>query len=273
MRAHTLRLVWQTLLAKGMLLLLPDYTIQESARAKHVRFKVTVADGLVVVIPVGFDQRYIPELLKGKRRWLTRALKEIEKHRAAMPPPDQQPTTIELPAIGQTWQLDWRETKQAPVSIVETDGFSLHIEGPIQDPAAWQSVLKRWLIERGRETLIPWTEELSQELGMPIQRVTVRCQKTRWGSYSTQGTVSLNAQLLFLPRPFVQYILIHEVCHAVHANHSSHFWSLVRQWEPEADRIRIELRTAGRFVPGWLRFGGSAGKSAPTIENAILQLE
>jgi predicted metal-dependent hydrolase len=238
---------------KGMLLLLPDYTIRESARAKHIRFKVTVADGLVVVIPKGFGRKQIPELLKAKQRWLMRALNEIEKHRAAMPASDQRPTTIELPAINQTWQLDWVETTETRITISEMGESGLRITGPIQDVAAWQSALRQWLIECGRETLIPWTQDLSQELGIPIQRVTVRCQKTRWGSYSSKGTVSLNAQLLLLPRRLVRYVLIHELCHATHPNHSPRFWHLVQQWEPAADRLRSELKPAWRLVPSWIQ--------------------
>jgi len=235
--------------------LLPDYTIRESARAKRVRFQVSVSDGLVVVIPKGFNRQRIPDLLEEKKHWLARALARVEQHRETMPPRDQPPMTIELPAIGQTWQLDWRATRSHEISISETGTFKLRIAGPIQNVAAWQSTLRQWLIESGRIHLIPWTEALAQELGLPIKRVSIRCQKTRWGSYSTKGTVSLNAQLLFLPRPLARYVLIHELCHAVHPNHSVGFWCLLRTHEPDADRLRVELRNAGRFLPSWLRHG------------------
>jgi len=180
--------------------LLPDYTIRESVRAKHVRFRI-----------------------------------------------------IELPSIGQTWQIDWIQTDDAGISVEETDVFQLQVSGPIQDCGAWQAALKEWLIGQARRALIPWTNDLSQELGIPIQRVSIRWQKTRWGSYSSTGTVSLNAQLLLLPRSLVSYVLVHELCHAVHLNHSPKFWRLVRQWEPDADRRRSELKTAAWFVPSWLR--------------------
>lgn len=232
--------------------MLPDYTIRESARAKHVRFKLTVADGLVVVIPKGFDRRRIPELLKARQRWLMRAMSEIEKHRATMPSPDVHPLTIAFPSVRQVWRLAWLETDDEGVSIEETDAFRLQVSGSIQDRGLWQAVLKQWLVGQARQVLIPWTQALSKELGIPVQRVSIRCQKTRWGSYSSKGTVSLNAQLLFLPRPLVSYVLIHELCHAVHLNHSPQFWRLVRQWEPAAGRLRSELKTAGQFVPSWL---------------------
>ena len=232
--------------------MIPEYTIRESSRAKHVRFRVTVADGLVVVIPEGFDRARIPELLEGKQAWLTRAMRQIEQNRRAMPDPNQHPMTIELPTLDQIWQLEWVQTDEPTLSIVQTHPFELQISGPIDDATAWQSAFRQWLIVQAREALIPWTNNLSRDIGIPIQRVAVRCQKTRWGSYSNKKTVSLNAQLLFIPRPLAQYVLIHELCHAVHLNHSAQFWQLVRQWEPDADHLRAELRTAGKFVPGWI---------------------
>ena len=131
----------------------------------------------------------------------------------------------------------------------------LQLSGSISDPAAWRSVLRRWLIERGREHLIPRAEDMAHALGIHIERVSIRCQKTRWGSYSTKGTISLNAQLLFLPERLVRYVLAHELCHAVHANHSPSFWRLLQTHEPDADRLRTELRAARRFVPGWIQHG------------------
>ena len=240
---------------KGIHPLIPEYTIRESSRAKHVRFRVTIADGLVVVIPVGFDRARIPELLEGKQAWLARALHQIEQHRQTLPAPNQHPMTIELSTLDQIWRLEWIRTDEPTLSLVETRPFELQISGPIADTRAWQSTLRQWLIAQARETLVPWTNDLSQEMGIPIQRVVVRCQKTRWGSYSSKGTVSLNAQLLLVPRHLTQYVLIHELCHAVHLNHSSQFWQLVRQWEPQADAHRSQLRTAWQYVPGWLHHG------------------
>jgi predicted metal-dependent hydrolase len=235
---------------------LPEYTIRESARAKHVRFRVTMSDGLTVVIPKGFDRRRIPGMLEEKRDWVDRALKEIAVHRAAQPSLDHRPAAIELPAIGQSWHLDWVATAKANVSIAKVAPSRLRLSGSIADRAAWRSTLRRWLIERGREHLIPWTKDLSRELGIPIHRISIRCQKTRWGSYTARegaaGTISLNAQLLFLPDRLVRYVIMHELCHAMHPNHSPSFWSLVRTHEPDADRLRKELRDSWSRVPAWL---------------------
>ena len=235
-----------------MLPLDPEYIIRESPRAKYVRFKVSVSDGLIVVIPKGFDRRRVPKLLEQKREWIARSLNEIETRRAALPPTDHRPEAVELPAIGRTWGLEWNETEDGKVSIAEIDPSRLRLSGSINDPAAWRPALRRWLLERGREHLIPWAEDMASALGVQVRCVSIRCQKTRWGSYSTNGTISLNAQLLFLPDRLVRFILLHELCHAVHPNHSSSFWDLVRTHEPDADCLRRQLRDGWRYVPAWL---------------------
>jgi predicted metal-dependent hydrolase len=229
-----------------------DYTIRESARAKHARLRVTLSDGLVVVVPAGFDRRRIPGILREHRAWIERALKRIETHRAAVPLTDCRPETIELPAIGQIWRVDWRKTDALRVSVAVTGPLRLRVSGPVDDRSLCHTALRRWLIERGRERLIPWTEDLARELGVRVRRTSVRCQRTRWGSYSTKGTISLNAQLLFLPEELVRYVLLHELCHVRHPNHSPRFWNLVRRHEPDTERLRKELRAAWKYVPDWI---------------------
>ena len=232
--------------------MLPEYTIRESARARHVRFCLTMSEGLIVVIPKGFDRRRVPDLLRQKNAWLSKSLAAMEARRASMPPADERPTGLDLPACGQQWRMDWVGTSDTRLRITEIAPFHLQISGPIGDAGIWTRSLRTWLAERGREILVPWTRALAHELGLPVQQVTVRCQKTRWGSYSSRGTVSLNAQLLFLPRALVRYVLVHELCHAVHPNHSPEFWQLLLRWEPDTERLRSELRRAGSLIPAWL---------------------
>jgi len=234
----------------------PEYAVRESSRAKHVRFTVSISDGLVVVIPKGFDRRRIPGLIEGKLGWIERAMKRVEALRAAWPDASARPESIELPAIGRTWRIDWREAVERKVKVTEAGPLDLRVSGPIGNPDAWRQALRQWLIGQGRKHLIPWAEELARELDIRIGRVSIRCQKTRWGSYTGRkgqaATVSLNAQLLFLPEHLVRYVLIHELCHAVHPDHSHRFWELVESHESGTSRLRQELRAAWRLVPGWL---------------------
>ena len=230
---------------------LPDYTVRESARTKHVRLTVSVHDGLVVVVPSGFGRARIPGILAEKKRWIDRAMSERERRRELMEPVDELPERLALHAIDEDWAVDHREDGESCVRVTEQPGYQLLVHGAIAVPDLWRSALRRWVVAKAKQHLISWLGIVAEEHGFRVGKVTIRCQKTRWGSRSQRGTISLNAQLLFVPPRLVRYVFLHEPCHSVHHDHSAGFWKLLRQHEPQADRLRKELRTAWRYVPAW----------------------
>ena len=81
---------------------------------------------------------------------------------------------------------------------------------------------------------------------------SVRRQRTRWGSCSNKGTISLNVCLMFQRPEVVRYLIIHELCHRRHMNHSKRFWSLVASFEPGWKPLDVELLQGWRNVPAWV---------------------
>ncbi|MCH8302959.1 MAG: M48 family metallopeptidase, partial [Proteobacteria bacterium] len=79
-----------------------------------------------------------------------------------------------------------------------------------------------------------------------------RAQRRCWGSRSCSGTISLNLCLLFLAPELLRYLLIHELCHGRHMNHSKRFWKRVACFEPEYRSRDRALTESWRQVPGWL---------------------
>ena len=73
-------------------------------------------------------------------------------------------------------------------------------------------------------------------------KIAIRNQKTRWGSCSRRRNLNFNFRLLFVPEKFVDYVVVHEICHLKELNHSKAFWSLVSQAIPNYNIIRKELR-------------------------------
>ncbi len=69
--------------------------------------------------------------------------------------------------------------------------------------------------------------------GGSFQTITVRDQKSRWGSCSSRGTLSFNYRLLFAPPKVLDYVVVHELCHLTHMDHSPNFWSMVEQIMPD----------------------------------------
>lgn len=86
---------------------------------------------------------------------------------------------------------------------------------------------------------------LARRIGVSYGRVTVRHQVSRWGSCSSTGNLSFNCLLMLAPAEVMDYVIIHELCHRRHMDHSPAFWSLVEQYCPDYKKHRRWLREEG----------------------------
>jgi predicted metal-dependent hydrolase len=86
------------------------------------------------------------------------------------------------------------------------------------------------------------TAELNKAYGFSYGKISVRNQKSRWGSCSKKGNLNFNYKIILLPPEHADYIIIHELCHLKEFNHSAAFWNLVAQTAPNYKKLRTELR-------------------------------
>lgn len=107
-------------------------------------------------------------------------------------------------------------------------------------------VMDRRYRQAAREYFAGRCEYYRQFTGGSYARITIRDQKTRWGSCSSTGTLSFNYRLMFAPLRVLDYVVVHELCHLTHMNHSREFWSLVASVQPDYKIYRRWLREHGR---------------------------
>lgn len=231
-----------------------NYSIRVSPRARYLRLRVTVDKGLEVVVPRGYDQRRIPHLLSTNQRWVQTALQRVEEVKRLQPAQASLaiPTEIALPCIGRVWQVEAVATRSRSVTVEDASHDRLMLRGRIDDAELCSAALQRWVIRQAHEILIPWLGEVSREIGIPFARTAIRKQKSRWGSCSRIGTISLNAKLLFIDADLVRYILIHELCHIREMNHSRRFWKLVSAYYEPYQQAHRRLTAAWRGMPRWV---------------------
>ncbi len=229
----------------------PRYSVKTSPRARHVRFKVTPADGLCVVIPRGFDPSGIPDLVEKRRDWIDKALKDVAA-RAATIPADYLPERLELPAVGETWLIGYRDGNKRALLIPDSEHLQLTFTAANHSQSTVFNLLRRWLRTHARADLENQARSLAGGLGYKINKVNIRNQRTRWGSCSTNKTLSLNLKLLFLEPDQVRHVLVHELCHTMHLNHSPAFWQLVARYEPDYKAMNKRMKSAWQQVPRWV---------------------
>ena len=245
--------------------------VRESGRAKHVSIRISVVGEVEVVVPVGFDRAKLPGLLEQRQDWIEKTRSRLIDA-AADTPEDwsvKKPETVSFrwqsdelaeTAAGEVWRIKYLKgprdfptgSQRQRIQCIPLTNRRLTVEGNIENISACQSVLRKWLAHRATRDLSPWLRQLGFDLDLPCRRISVRGQKTRWASCSSQKDISLNYKLLFLPRPLVHYVLVHELCHTVHMNHSKDFWQLVGEKQPDYKQWDKQLKTGWRYVPRWV---------------------
>lgn len=233
---------------------LPSYSIRHSPKAKNLRLKVTREEGLLVVVPKGYDETKIPALLRQKKVWIADALKRVREIKRFLEPKPLKhlPEAVRLAALGETWSVTYREDESYSGIRFRADNGKLVINGSDLNRDAVIRKLKDWLRLKVHEGLFPLAEKLAAKHRLKLGGLLVKSQRTRWASCSAQRNLSLNTKLLFLSPELVRYAVIHELCHTIHMNHSDEFWRLVAAHEPSYRDLDQALREAWKSVPQWM---------------------
>ncbi|MEI7823933.1 MAG: SprT family zinc-dependent metalloprotease [Chlorobiaceae bacterium] len=229
------------------------YTLKVSLRAKSARLKMTPHGGLVVVVPPGFDKKKIAALLLCHEEWIRKVTAKFDAHRQSPPQlaENGMPTTIAFPDLAELWSVAYTQTGIGEVEMVERQGNSLLVSGDVANTALLCKLLCSWLKHRAQVHLLPALEKLAAAHDFSYDAAGIRLQHSRWGSCSSRRSITLNSKLLFLPQHLVRYIMVHELCHTVHMNHSREFWSLVHKHDPLCHTSNLEMKSAWKYVPQW----------------------
>lgn len=225
------------------------WSVRESQRARRMVVRVFHTGRVEVVVPARTSPRAIESFLARHRTWIER--KREEARLKAAPPAPFPPQRIELAACRELWRVHLAGGR-GRMSIAPGGEGLLVLSGDAGDRQAVREALRCWLMQRARQVLSPWLTGCARELGFDYERVVIRRQRTRWGSCSTRGTISLNCCLLFQPAPVVRYLMIHELAHTRHMNHSSRFWQCVARHCPEYRHLDHQLLEGWRVVPQWV---------------------
>jgi predicted metal-dependent hydrolase len=236
-----------------------SYNVRVSDRAKHVSIKVSHLGEVEIVVPRGFDMQQIPEILKKRQEWIAKTTQRIAAERRSLtrelvPTLQASPTfpeQLNLRSLLEEWTIRYQPTDQAQITFSTPAPHQLMIQGKVSQ-ANGSLALQHWLKRKAEAHLTPWLRLVSREIDLPCNQISVRGQKTLWASCSSKKNISLNFKLLFLPPHLVRYVLIHELCHTIHLDHSQHFWSLVEEKEPNYRLIDLELNKAWIYIPEWV---------------------
>lgn len=228
----------------------PQHSVRRSVRARSVSIKISARRGLEVVLPRRCRLEAVEQILNEKRAWIEKnagILLQFKQSGDQVVLPGQ----IHLASCHEHWKVNYLFSP-VKTQLILRPNYELTILGNIDDQALCMNLIKTWLKQKAEKLLTPLLFAMSQELGLPFKGLSIRGQQTRWGSCSSQKNINLNYQLIFLSPELVRHILIHELCHTVHLNHSPQFWRLVANYDPQWRLHKSLSRNKETQLPLWL---------------------
>lgn len=228
-----------------------------------MRLTISLEKGIVVVVPKSMSQRkmakLIPEFVKDKQFWLSEAIEKLQARKQLRPVIEQcqLPEKITLYALGHVFSIVYDAEGSLPgaegsLTLRQLDDYKLEIKGDLRNKKRVFALLEMFFKDYARFYLKQRLDQLSKELNLPYNRLTVRAQKTRWGSCSSKKNINLNYRLLFIEKKLLDYILLHELVHTVHMNHSKAFWIFLESLMQDARSRDKQVNRLAESLPCWI---------------------
>lgn len=214
-----------------------NITIRKSKR-KSVGIQCLKDGKLVIRAPLSMSKREIMGIVEDKSAWIEKARRQLDEQR-------QLEESISLADnscflfMGEKFTVR-RSTSAYPAVFVDKEKGQLEIAA-VDDESARKAVL--FFINKSAKTyLIERTDKMAASMKLSYNTIRIKNQKTRWGSCSSQHNLNLNARIMLAPPQVIDYLIVHELSHLVHMDHSKAFYKLVERYAPDY-----------RIHQGWLR--------------------
>lgn len=218
------------------------YLLVRVQSRKRLSLLVDGQGRLQVRTPLRATVRQTEQFIRDNAPWVLQRLAHVQQTNAAKPALQEGSL---LPFLDGAVQLRYGAEQIRSCFQV---GDQLWVADRHRDQPELTELLERWYRKEARRYLPIRLEAWSARMGMTIARLSIRSQKSRWGSCSSKKTISLNWRLICLPTQVGDYVMVHELSHLRHMNHSPEFWTLVASYLPDYVACRRQLRL---FLSPW----------------------
>lgn len=215
-----------------------DYTIKKHNSAKNLKIKIDSHGVVSIVTPPFIPQFLITQFIKKHQNWVTQHLEGIKK---TGNPKFNTTEFVHIFGKKYTKRLDFSLTNKVGMYtkgeyLIFNPTTKPEIKSE-EDQKKWnkkfQEKLEIFLKNTANHYIIARTHKIAEKMGLKFNKITLKKQKTRWGSCSSQKNLNFNWQLVHFETPIIDYVIVHELSHLVHMDHSKNFWNLVEKYDPE----------------------------------------
>ena len=217
-------------------------------RAKRIKLSVDER-GARLTLPMRASLVAGDRFLHEHRDWLALQLEKYSSHDAA--PALVRNLTCTLPLRGDEQPLHWHEGRYSRV-VLDADGLHFHAPARASE-ATLRRALREFYEAEARVDIGRWLPNYLPALPRAPTRIRLKVMSSQWGSLSPDGSLALDLSLVLGRASAFEYVLVHELCHLVHANHSPAFWREVEARFPAWPDERVYFHAEGRRLKATLR--------------------
>jgi predicted metal-dependent hydrolase len=222
------------------------YTHKTHPKSKNLKLKIEPGGEVVVVSPKFVTKAQVESFVRQNQVWIQKHL-SLQTKRTLFNKSDSH-----LHLFGKKYQKIIINDLKLPRGItVLGNKVQVNLPGQKQQDITSPKVntyITRFTKNTAEEYIIPRTYQLSTIMEITFGKITLREQKTRWGSCSATGNLNFNWRLVHAPTEVIDYVIIHELAHRKQMNHSQAFWNLVAKFDPAHAQHRGWLKRQGMSV-------------------------
>ncbi|KAF0095135.1 MAG: hypothetical protein E1N59_1181 [Puniceicoccaceae bacterium 5H] len=212
------------------------YELHRRRGMRYLRVSVNEADQVTLKVPYRVSESIAIEYLRQQGEWLLGVLERLPRRWSLSEYVGRKPW---LAIMGERFELQIEEHRGR--TSVQLDRAKEAITLWLDRRESREASLKEALTSAAKLVLPPRTRELARLHGLTVGRISVRDQRTRWGSCSESGNISLNWRLVLLDPRLHDHVILHELAHLKHLNHSKAYWNFLGQLDADASRHDLEL--------------------------------
>ncbi|MEO8581723.1 MAG: SprT family zinc-dependent metalloprotease [Patescibacteria group bacterium] len=216
-----------------------EYTHKVHSRSKSIKLSINKNGEVIVTSPRFIPQFVIRKFVNAQQDWISHQLSKLNTVKKNLGVAEN-----EVLLFGKAYALIIKLDPKKPIGITR-DGDSLIINPVSDTKVSIQKNLDRFLKNLGSSFILKQTETLAERMSTTYGHVSFKTQKTRWGSCSSKGNLNFNWRLVHAPPEVITYVIIHELAHRTHMDHSARFWKLVSQYDGEYLKHRGWLKRQG----------------------------
>jgi predicted metal-dependent hydrolase len=214
---------------------------------KTISIKISESCEIIICAPLNIDDEKVKEIIKDKEEWVAQSLKQIETKRK-----ENVSFKEGILYLGIRYTLDIHKVKHKTLKIIfDNNTFNIYISESLLEKEMdvhLKELLTKWYRVQARRIFQERVNYYSSKLKVSPKRMVIKDQKSRWGSCSSKGNINLNYRLIMAPIEIIDYVIVHELCHLVHLNHSKEFWALVKEISPNYLKYKEWLKNNGNML-------------------------